>query len=105
MTQGDIHNISQMLQRQKISIRNYSQISERDKKILIECNSNFPSFLNFMLNKYYFKKGINRYVLSYLWEGGTYSLILKRKGSMKPSSIVLTFLISSVSKSDPCHRV
>jgi integrase/ribosomal protein L40E len=62
MTQGDIHNISQTLQRQKTSIRNHSQISERDKKILIEGNSNFPSFLTFMRNKDHSKTRINRYL-------------------------------------------
>jgi hypothetical protein len=50
MTQGDIHNLNQTLKRQKIKIEDNKEISDRDKKILINGNSNFPSFLTYMQN-------------------------------------------------------
>ena len=62
MTQGDIHNRQNTLQRLKEQIKTSPDISDRDKKLLIHGNSNFPSFLTFMQNKDHSISRIIRYL-------------------------------------------
>lgn len=62
MTNGDIHNLSKTIKRLKQQIKSSPDISERDKKILIEGNRSFPSFLTYMENKDHSKSRINRYL-------------------------------------------
>lgn len=62
MTNGDIHNRTRTLKRLKTQITASTEISERDKKILVEGNTDFPSFLTYMENKDHSKSRINRYL-------------------------------------------
>ncbi|MFB6115037.1 MAG: tyrosine-type recombinase/integrase [Candidatus Nanohalobium sp.] len=62
MTNGDIHNRSRTLQRLKQQIKTSPDISERDKKVLVEGNTTFPSFLTYMENKDHSTSRVNRYL-------------------------------------------
>jgi len=62
MTQGDIHNTQESVQRLENQIKSSADISQRDKKLLVEGNSTFPSFLTYMQNKDHSNSRIMRYL-------------------------------------------
>lgn len=62
MTQGDPHNRKRTLERLKTKVKESSEITDRDKKILIEGTSEFPSFLSYMENQDHSIARINRYL-------------------------------------------
>jgi integrase len=62
MTQGDIHNRSRTLERIQNQIETSPDISERDKKLLLEGTSDFPGFLTFLQNDPMSDSRINRYL-------------------------------------------
>ena len=62
MTRGDIHNRKQTYKRLKNQITTNPDISERDKNILIEGSSDFPSFCSYMENEGLSQSRITRYL-------------------------------------------
>lgn len=62
MTQGDIHNRNATFNNLKNQISTSTDISDRDKEILIEGNHGFPSFLSYMQNEDLSQSRINRYL-------------------------------------------
>ncbi|MFB6192732.1 MAG: tyrosine-type recombinase/integrase [Candidatus Nanohaloarchaea archaeon] len=62
MTQGDIHNRDRVFERLENQIKTSSSISDRDKKILLEGGSDFPSFVSYMQNEDLSQSRINRYL-------------------------------------------
>lgn len=62
MTRGDIHNRKGSLEKLQELIKTNSDITKRDKQILIEGNDSFPSFLTYMQNKNHSNSRIIRYL-------------------------------------------
>lgn len=62
MTDGDIHNVEQTLNNTADKILKSSEISQRDKKLLIEGTEEIPSFYTYLQNQEMSKTRINRYI-------------------------------------------
>jgi len=62
MTQGEIHNLKSRQQTITQKILRSDNIADRDKKILIKGNDQFPSFLTYLRNQEISDSRINRYL-------------------------------------------